>query len=135
MFSAKHSKSKNTAKSPGLDLGKEGEIAACKYLVSRGYAVLGANIFEKFGEVDVVARRPDKTLVFVEVKSLTINQEGFFPEDQMSGSKIMKLRRTCEFLANKYPELIDENKGWQIDSLCLTKSGKDFEIKHYENIV
>lgn len=135
MFSAKQTKVKNTAKSSKSEFGKEGEIAGCRYLKGKGYQILGTNLWEKFGEIDILARHPKGSLVFVEVKSITSNKAGFSPEDQMSKSKIMKLRRTCEFLANKYPELINKKEGWQIDSLCLTKNIKDFDIKHYENIV
>jgi len=121
----------STAKS---EFGKEGEVAACNYLSRKGYSILGRNVWEKFGEVDIVAKDRKGTLVFVEVKSVSSNESGYTPEDQMSSAKIGKLRKTCEFLANKYPELLNEKRGWQIDSLCLTKIGKDFEIKHYENI-
>jgi putative endonuclease len=133
MFSAKHKKANNPAKPEKFEFGKEGESIACNYLCKKGYQILGQNVWERFGEIDIVARHPQGVLVFVEVKSVNANKEGYGPEDQMSAAKIKKLRKTSEFLANKYPELINK-KGWQIDSVCLTKTEKDFEIKHYENI-
>jgi putative endonuclease len=134
LFSAKQTKTKNPAKQTKSEFGKEGEDVSCNFLRSKGYNILGRNIRETFGEIDILARHPKGILVFVEVKSVNLNREGYGPEDQMSLAKIQKLRKTCEFLANKHPELLDRKKGWQIDSLCLTKSDKYFEIKHYENI-
>jgi Holliday junction resolvase-like predicted endonuclease len=134
MFSDKHKNSQNTAKNNNSEFGKEGERAACEYLRKNGYSILSTNVWEKFGEVDVIARHPQGALVFVEVKSVNSNKSGFSAEDQMTQAKIKKLKRTCEFIANKYPELINKH-GWQIDSLCLTKIDNYYDIKYYENIV
>lgn len=131
MFSAKQNKGKNAAKQ---EFGKEGELAAFNYLLKKGYSILGRNIWEKFGEIDILARDRSGITVFVEVKSVMANKTGYGPEDQMTSAKIRKLRRTCEFLANKYPEFINEKRGWRIDAICLTKLENNFEIKYYENI-
>lgn len=49
--------------------GRSGEDAAVQYLVARGYTILERNYFTRCGEIDIVARAPGGTTVFVEVKS------------------------------------------------------------------
>ena len=48
-------------------LGAFGEDAACRYLVRRGYKILGRNFTCRFGEIDLIARRRG-FVVFAEVK-------------------------------------------------------------------
>lgn len=129
MFSDKHI---NRQKS---ELGAEGENEATKYLQRVGCRILTRNFRQAFGELDIVAKERNGTLVFVEVKTMRGTTGGLKPEDQMSSSKMKKLKKICEFFANKYPELVDEKRGWRIDTLCLTKIENNFEIKHYRNTV
>lgn len=49
--------------------GQEGEARAAAYLQQQGYAILERNFRSKGGEVDLVARDRDGTIVFVEVKT------------------------------------------------------------------
>ena len=68
------------------ELGREGEDFAAEYLKRKGYGVIERNKREKWGELDIVVMAPDKTLVFVEVKTM---RPGILkPEDQMSGAKM-----------------------------------------------
>lgn len=52
------------------ELGQKGEDLACVYLVEKGFKILERNYRRKWGEIDIVAVAPDKTLVFVEVKTM-----------------------------------------------------------------
>jgi putative endonuclease len=120
------------------ELGREGEVFAANYLKNKGYKILERNKREKWGELDIVAMAPDKTLVFVEVK--TMKPGTLKPEDQMSAAKIRKFRRTAELYAGSHEELIKDEKGWRLDLIALVKKdgkfGEEsiFEIRHYENI-
>lgn len=115
-------------------LGRLGEDAGCEYLVKKGYKIISRNFRQKWGELDIIAVAPDKTLVFVEVKTMTDSINGIKPEDQLTGSKLRKLKRMASLYANHYPELVNDDKGWQIDLLAITVKGDIFDIKHYENI-
>jgi len=122
-------------KEAALTLGKLGEDLACEYLVKKGYKIIDRNKRQKWGELDIIAKAPDRTLVFVEVKTMTDNGgNGLKPEDQLTQSKLEKLKRTASLYAGHYSELIDDNKGWRIDLLALVVSGESCDIKHYENI-
>lgn len=123
------------------DIGKLGEDAACDFLKEKGFKILFRNARNKFGELDIVARDRDNTLVFVEVK--TIRQYGnsetfaeFMPEDQMSQAKMKKFKRAAELLANNsYARIINENAGWRLDfvGVIFDDSGTH-TIRHYKNI-
>ncbi len=56
-------------------LGKRGEIAATKYLISLGYKILEKNYKTYIGEIDIIAKDED-TLVFIEVKTRTSDDYG-----------------------------------------------------------
>jgi putative endonuclease len=131
------------------ELGKSGEDLVCRYLVDKKFKIIERNYRKPWGELDVIAKSPDKTLVFVEVKTMRQfgNKSGnssqgypqfpnseINPEMQMTQTKIKKVKRTAALYVGSYPELIDENKGWRIDLLALTINGKDCVINHYENI-
>lgn len=118
-----------------MELGKRGENYACGYLVDKGYKVIARNHRETWGELDIVARARDKTLVFVEVKTMCYGGAlGLVPEDQMSSAKMKKFRRTAELYANAHADLIKERVGWRLDVLALLENGSSFEVHHYENV-
>lgn len=120
------------------ELGQEGEDFAAEYLEDKGYKIIVRNKREKWGELDIVAMAPDKTLVFVEVKTMLAGGEGYLrPENQMSGAKMKKFRRVAELYANSYKnqKLMDDKKGWRLDLIALEKQGSgQFLVRHYENI-
>jgi len=118
-----------------ISVGRMGEDIACAYLVENAYKILERNYRRTYGEIDIIAQNKDKTLVFVEVKTLNGNLNGLIPEDNLTGSKLAKLKKICENFANKNQELISEKRGWQIDLLAiLLNDGDKPTIRHYENI-
>lgn len=116
-------------------LGKLGENLACEHLVNKGYKLVARNFRQKWGELDIIAKAPDKTLVFIEVKTMQkAGEQGLKPEDQMTAAKIKKFKKAACFYAGSRPELINEKKGWRLDLLTLTINDKNCDIKHFENI-
>ncbi len=122
------------------ETGKSGENLAANYLRKNGYRIIERNKKEKWGELDIIAVAPDKTLVFVEVKTIRKNQnvdsdDQLRPEDQMTQSKMDKFGRTATLYAGSHRELVDDEKGWRLDVLALTEMDDgDFKISHYENV-
>lgn len=115
------------------ELGELGEDLACRYLVDKGYKIIERNFKKPWGELDIIAKNPDKILVFVEVKTV----QGGSPlesEMQMTAAKIKKLKRAATLYAGHYPELINDRQGWRIDLLALTINGENCVVNHYENI-
>jgi putative endonuclease len=133
------------------EIGQLGEDIACEYFVENKYKIIERNFRQKWGEIDIIAKAPDKTLVFVEVKTVTDvgceTNETISAEDQLTGAKLTKLQRTASLYANHNSKIVDDEKGWRIDLLAITIKGihgelvepltiskKDCAIKHYENI-
>ena len=126
--------------------GKFGEDLACEYLVKKGHNILRRNWRVKGGEIDIIARARNRTLVFVEVKALSTgsgraltgggeSSAGLMPEDHLTAAKLCKLRRTSEMFIAKNEDLLDEKRGWRIDLVAIDLiPGKEPEIRHYENI-
>jgi len=144
-------------------IGKIGEDLACKYLVDKGYRLLQRNYRKPWGEIDIIAKSPEKTLVFVEVKTFgepgqlgqnngdnsANNPAKLMPEDNMTSTKLKRLYRTCELFSQTFPKQINERAGWRIDLLAITINTRDIDfdkpisltklmksclVRHYENI-
>ena len=116
-------------------VGKMGEDFACGYLVEKGFRLIERNARAPWGELDIVAISPDKTLVFVEVKTVTEgNSLAIGPEDEMSASKMRKFQNAAYLYANSHDTLIHKDKGWRLDVIAIIKKGDVFRAKHYENV-
>ncbi|MBI2013441.1 MAG: YraN family protein [Candidatus Colwellbacteria bacterium] len=115
-------------------LGANGESIACEYLVGKGYKILERNYRKPWGELDIVAVSPGKTLVFVEVKTVAGIDPDYTAEEQLTQSKLTKLQRTASLYANKYFERHPDDAGWQIDLIAINIVGDEHSVKHYENI-
>ena len=125
-------------------LGQLGENIACRYLVENNYKIIERNFRQKWGEIDIIAKAKDKTLVFVEVKTVrdveklhTVNENDnqISAEDQLTKLKLSKLQRTASLYAGHNQELVNDKIGWRIDLLALTLLENRYVIKHYKNIV
>jgi len=122
-----------------IETGRTGEQIAVAYLKQNGYKILKTNVRYIWGEIDIVAKDYNNLLVFIEVKSLIQKKQrngqegGLRPENNLTKSKLFKLKKTCLFFANQNPRLA--TKGWRIDLLALTIADKDCDIKHFEGII
>ena len=124
------------------ETGRLGEDIASEYLKNKGYRVIKRNFREKWGELDIIAKSPDGTLVFVEVKTIEYKTPQFedssdsllAPEENLSKAKLTKLQRTASLYAGAHSKLIKENKGWRIDLISVRMFHVKHRIDHYENI-
>ena len=125
------------------EIGAFGEKLVATDLKTKGYRILERNYLKPWGELDVVAIAPDRTLVFVEVKTLRQNSgqalpenESFTPEKNLTRAKLVKLQRTAQLFAGHRPELVDEKMGWRIDLAAITLRGDGEKplIRYYENL-
>jgi len=120
-------------------LGNLGEDLACQYLIRNRFKILRRNKREKFYEIDIIAKSFDRTLVFIEVKTMRIYGELSYclkPEDHMTKAKFNKIKNGCLMFSAKHPELVDDQKGWRIDLVAISlDSSNSFNLSHYENIL
>jgi len=119
-------------------IGDFGEGIACNYLIKNGHRIIKRNYRAGFDEIDIVAISPDKTLVFIEVKTLTARNgafSGFMPEDKMTEFKLKKISRACERFSISNPCLIDDERGWRIDLIAIIlETEKTGILHHYKNL-
>lgn len=130
-------------------IGELGENVACKYLESKGFAILERNYTKKWGEIDIIAKKGYK-LYFIEVKSTSVsfvspetkennllfNNDSFNkrPEDNMHPWKLKRLAKTVQtYLIQKRIG----NTPWQFDLLVvyLDLNQRKAKIKKIENLI
>ncbi len=129
------------------ELGSFGERIACEYLVKKGYKILDKNYRIKFGEIDIIAkkrwklfRKNDKTIHFIEVKSLlaysnngrssTIRVQEFFPEEKVDWKKQRKLIRLSQIWLES--KKLPAETPYQIDIIGISADkGKRMAKLHF----
>ena len=137
------------------EVGNLGEEIATKYLKNKGFLILERNFRKPWGELDIITKYKDGTLVFFEVKTMTDDNGDdknrnwglLTPEEQLTKAKLKKLRRTASLYAGENQNLIKDKLGWRIDLVAislrdtlpvdidiLTNIEKYCEIRHWENV-
>ncbi len=105
--------------SPSQKTGEFAEKLATLYLMERGFTILERNYTQKWGEIDIIAKK-GKIVHFVEVKSVsrenyaTFAGDGARPEDQMHARKQARLIRTIKTYLSSH-----DVSDWQFDLLSL----------------
>ena len=125
------------------ELGSSGERIACEYLVGKGYKILGKNYRITFGEIDIIARkkfklfsRTDKTIHFVEVKTISSNNEkNFFPEGKVNYKKQRKLKQMALIWLEK--NKFKQDYPYQIDviGILVNEKTRNTKLHYFPNIV
>ena len=86
-----------------LELGRWGEQLAAEHLLAAGWQLLDRNWRCDTGELDLIAREPDGTVVFVEVKTRAGTGFGE-PAEAVGRVKARKLRTlACRWLIDNRP--------------------------------
>jgi len=108
--------------------GKQGEDIAVEMLRTKGYVILERNWKNKFGEIDIIAKK-DGVLVFVEVKTKVGELFGL-PEEMVGGKKLHKVRHMATIYMNGKETLC------RIDvvAIVLAENGSVSRLTHYENV-
>lgn len=82
----------DTEKLTNKELGRKGEEAAARYLEARGYEIVERNWECRFGEADIIAKDPEGTLCFIEVKTRRSIEAGL-PEESVTLEKQRRYER------------------------------------------
>ncbi|MBU1327357.1 YraN family protein [Patescibacteria group bacterium] len=108
--------------------GKHGEDIAVETLKNKGYAILERNWKNKFGEIDIIAKKDD-IVVFVEVKT-KIGELYGLPEEMVGKGKLQKVRN----MATVYLHGTDVPCRIDVVAVVLTNEGSVTRLTHYENV-
>jgi len=102
--------------------GNLAEEKGCDYLRSHGFRIIDRNVYNRFGEIDIIALK-DNVLHFVEVKSAQSYEQAV---NNITASKLQKLNRTIQTYLQKKKFSLD----YCIDALIVT----GYEVVWIENI-
>ena len=111
-------------------IGRLGEDIACEYLVNKGFTIIERNFRKPWGEIDIIAQDKDRTLVFIEVKTMKEYGNdnpaiaGLLPEENLTAAKLKKLKWTASLYAGYNQNLINDEKGWRIDLVAISLKNK-----------
>ncbi|HEY0980382.1 MAG TPA: YraN family protein [Candidatus Paceibacterota bacterium] len=93
-------------------IGERGENEAVVYLVKHGFSIVGRNISNKYGEIDIVAKKKG-TVYFYEVKT-GLEGSWFNPGENMTEKKIRKFLVSVEFYC-----LVNRIKEYEAEALIV----------------
>lgn len=120
-----------------LSLGQKAEKIAANFLLAQGSEVIDAHYYNKtgyhIGEIDLVAREKDGTIVFVEVKARKGKKDSVVPEENITGEKIRKIFKTAQ---NYLKEKDLEEANWRVDAVSVVFDFEErkMDIKQIKNI-
>ena len=108
-------------------LGKEGEQAACEFLIGKGYTVRETNWRLGRLEIDIVAQEPQANrLHIIEVKTRT-SIEHYDPMEAITNAKIRNLVNA----SNGYISHYQLKMSVQYDVMIIEGKAPDFTIHYY----
>ncbi len=102
--------------------GDLAEEKGCDYLRARGLRIIDRNVYNRFGEIDIIAIR-ENVLHFIEVNSAQNYEQAVH---NLTSAKLQKLHRTIQF----YLHQKRLNGDYCIDALIVSEEG----IEWIENI-
>lgn len=117
-------------------LAARGERHAAQFYRDRGGVILAANVAYAVGELDLIVREGDGTIVFVEVK--TRSGRAFGGAEAVDARKLRRMRKAAVHWLRK-SNLSAANT--RLDVLCLTAvpavlagDPPTFEVEHYAGV-
>ncbi|WP_188557920.1 YraN family protein [Hymenobacter glacieicola] len=113
---------------PSHQLGLDGEETSLHYLLGQGYELVHRNYRYRRAEVDLIVRRGNEVLVFVEVKTRSSALYGH-PEEFVTERKRQLLRLAAE--------QVQEELRWRgdirFDILALLPTREGLRVEHFED--
>lgn len=108
-------------------LGKRGEAYAAHWYRSKGATVIAANVRYAVGEIDLIVRETDGTVVFVEVKTRT--SQDFGGAEVVTKQKLARLRKAAvQWLGGQPLSTV------RFDVVLLVATGAGFDLEYYKGV-
>jgi putative endonuclease len=117
-------------------VGALGEELAARYLASKGFTVFERNYREKWGEIDLIARKSGR-VHFVEVKTVSISgktysDRGYRAEENVHPQKLKRLSRAIETFCIK--RKIEDDFQLDVVAVYLNLKDKTAKISMLDNV-
>ena len=110
-----------------LEIGKEGEETAARYLEEKKYTILERNWRYRHREIDIIASL-DNMIIIVEVKV-----RKFIGGERLEEHINRKKQRYLISAANTYMLKRKLDQGVRFDIILLTGESRDFTLEHIED--
>ncbi|WP_413227976.1 YraN family protein [Corynebacterium lizhenjunii] len=117
-----------THKLSRTELGRKGEAFAARLYTARGATLLATNVRYPVGEIDLVCREADGTLVFVEVK--TRSTAAFGVAEAVTPRKLARMRKA----ATRWLEGRAKLANVRFDVVALTVNGAGFDVEYFAGV-
>jgi putative endonuclease len=78
------------------ELGRRGEDLATAFLIEQGMIIQKRNFRSSKGEIDIIARDADNTIIFVEVRFRTTAIRGY-AEESINDQKMTRIQKTAAY--------------------------------------
>lgn len=113
-----------------IKLGDFGEKQAARYLKSKNYRILYKNYRCRYGEIDIIAKDREDTLIFIEVKTRSSERYGRGMES-VTSKKQQRLKKTGLYFLQKNKIFFT---GLRFDVIDILVKQNEFpEIIHIKN--
>ena len=121
---------------PADALGKAGEKFAADFYRARGAQVIAANVHYRVGELDLVVREPDGTIVFCEVKTRATRNCGV--AEAVTPRKLKRLRKAAVQWLSARRSTTQPLSKVRFDVLGLVSTGAEtgeaFEVEYFQGV-
>lgn len=113
------------------ELGQLGEKLAKKFLEEREYKVICQNFKSRQGEIDIIVKDKEETIIFVEVKTRTSLEYGN-PADAIDNEKMEHILKTAKYFLylNK---MNDRNTRFDAIEVFICKGR--YRVSHIKQII
>lgn len=111
-------------------LGRWGEKRSQRFLKRKGLKTLTRNFSCNAGEIDLIMVAPDRTIVFVEVRTRADESFGS-AESSITSAKKAKLLRTARYFLTIH-DINDRPFRFDVVAIVLGPKGT-VQIRHYKN--
>ena len=114
-------------------LGAAAEQVAADQLLSKGYRILERNWRRRWGELDIVARAPDGTVVIVEVRSRRGPDASALAAESIGPRKQRRVAElAASYLASEHP---GAEARIDVITVAFSAAGRVEHVEHIENAV
>ena len=113
------------------ELGELGEKLAKKFLLERDYEIICQNFRGRQGEIDIIAKEKDETIVFIEVKTRTSLEFGN-PAEAVDNEKMEHIIKTAKYFL--YCQKIKENN-IRFDAIEVFIYKGRYRVNHIRQII